>query len=142
MFIKIRAIKIDRKDRDSASEALMAFNQTPRKFSPRERARERDTEIEWPEGVDGIRDKMGFDLDGYRYDGENELLLIYTPFEYRIYVPCGIEQYQNFIEETDSVQAYNVPYNCLMVGYYMDPDFTTFRSVNPLLQIGFRWFFH
>lgn len=142
MFIKIRAIRIEfrSKEKDDIIKTLSEFNRRTSVGPRRERIREDG--IVWPEMVDGNLDRMGYDLTGYRYDRDNELLAIYTTFEYRLYVPCGEAEYLQFVEDVDTSMAHNIPVNCLMVAYYSDPDFTTFRSLNPGMRLFMRWIFH
>ena len=156
MMIRIRAIKLafsgkERKvdkDKEDLHEAntLKEYNLLPASYKTPDRIRPRDQEWDkervLPENIDPVLDKMCFELDGYRYDKELEVIIIYTPFEYRLYCPCGEREFIKFSEEIDAAEAHNTVYDCRMLAYYSDPDFHTFQSLNPILHIVFRWFFH
>ncbi len=154
MMIRISAIRRDnsKKEKDGEQEKkgqdnpLYEYNLLPADSVPtgrlRHQGREWDLNKELPEGFHPTLDQMCFELEGYRYDKENSQMVIYTPFEYRLYCPCGEAEYLQFAEEVDMAMAHNTNYTCKMLAYYMDPDISTFRSLNPLLQVAFRWFFH
>ena len=110
------------------------------RYNPRDLDWGKDREL--PEDIHPELDKITFELEGYRYDRETEQLVIYTPFEYRLYCPCGELEYTRFSEDAAAAEAHDTVLECKMLAYYTDPDFTTFRSLNPMLNIIFRWFFH
>ena len=158
MMIRISAIRKDtsdkekEKDKEAGQEKeeqkdpLFVYNALPESSVPtgrlRHQGREWDENRELPEGFHPTLDRMCFELEGYRYDKESSEMIIYTPFEYRLHCPCGEEEYLQFAEEVDMAMAHNTNYTCKMLAYYSDPDFSTFRSLNPLLNICLRWFFH
>ena len=155
MMIRISAIRKDYsgkgKEKDEEKKKgeenpLFVYNQLPETSVStgfmKHQGREWDTHKELPEEFHPTLDQMCFELKGYRYDKDDMEMVIYTPFEYRLYCPCGEEEYLQFAEEVDMAMAHNTNYTCKMLAYYLDPDFHTFSSLNPLLNIGLRWFFH
>ena len=162
MYIRIGTIKKNfkkkLKDKDKQKEQraeeinpLRVYNMLPaslklRELKPGERYDPRD--LDWPkdrelpENIHPELDKICFELEGYRYDRETEQLIIYTSFEYRLYCPCGELEYMRFSEDASAAEAHDTVLDCKMLAYYTDPDFQTLRSLNPMLNIIFRWFFH
>ncbi len=92
--------------------------------------------------ADGNISRMGFQLDGYRYDSKNDRIILYSPFEYRLYIPSSPEKYSRFIQELEYAEAHNIAYNCKMLAYYSDPDVYTGRTTIPVVGLLFRWLFN
>ncbi|MCR4892627.1 MAG: hypothetical protein K5989_10670 [Lachnospiraceae bacterium] len=142
MLIKLWAYKSSHKVYKDDAEEFLEYNRVPDKPVSRNRWRESDESVVLPDKLDKVLDKMAFDLEGYRYDKERERIVVYTDFEYRLYIPAGEKEYIQFMEDVEMAMAHNAAYNCQMIAYYMDPDLSTFSSLNPFMHLIFRAFFH
>ncbi len=92
--------------------------------------------------ADGNIGRMAFELEGYRYDERYDRIILYTPFEYRLYIPSSAEKYSKFIEGVEFADAHGISYNCKMLAYYADPDIHTGRTTIPGVSLIFRWLFN
>ena len=147
MFIKLTVVRTSREHTaKDIGETVAELESDAERENPDRRNRQREREelrgsIEKAVEADEL-DQMAFELKGYRYDRKNERIILYTPFEYRIYIPATREKFRRFIEETDRSESQGRSYNCGMLAYYSDPDFATGRSTIPVLNMGMKYLFN
>ena len=147
MFIKLTAVKTNRQltgkditEKIDEIESAAQENEVDRRYR-RQLHDEMIHDIGEALETDDL-DRMAFELKGYHYDRKNSRIVLYTPFEYRIYIPANREKYLRFIEEADISESQGRAYTCEMPAYYSDPDFATGRSTIPVLNLGMKYLFN
>ena len=142
MLIKLWAYKTTYKHWKEDAEEFLNFNKIDENAKSTWNRNKTDDDFEIPEKIDRLLDRVSFDLGEYRYDKARNRIVIYTDFEYRLYISAGREEFIQFVNDVEMALAHNSAYNCKMIAYYMDPDLSTFSSLNPFMHLIFRAFFH